>query len=209
MRVGVPGGRAEEDGGSGPVTYDGAKCIRCRYCLVACPFSVPRYEWTKLVPYVKKCDMCAARQAARASRRHAWKRARPARRLSDGATRFWKKRERRVLLDSQVRASTSTEARKRAGRRCSSSRMCPSRSSASWTPPQQADAGVERCRVWADVPTVVLGGRIVMLAGIVLDYGQRQYAGGEDWRHGEVPPQRSMNRAIGHQRVNEAFQPRV
>jgi len=25
---------------------------------------VPRYEWTKLVPYVKKCDMCAARQAA-------------------------------------------------------------------------------------------------------------------------------------------------
>jgi formate dehydrogenase iron-sulfur subunit len=48
---------------AGPVTYDGAKCIGCRYCLVACPFSVPRYEWTKLVPYVKKCDMCAARQA--------------------------------------------------------------------------------------------------------------------------------------------------
>src|SRR5271165_1750122 len=49
---------------AGPVTYDAAKCIGCRYCLVACPFSVPRYEWTKLVPYVKKCDMCAARQAA-------------------------------------------------------------------------------------------------------------------------------------------------
>src|SRR5205807_5746122 len=46
----------------GPVTYDKSKCIGCRYCLVACPFSVPRYEWTKLVPYVKKCDMCAARQ---------------------------------------------------------------------------------------------------------------------------------------------------
>jgi formate dehydrogenase iron-sulfur subunit len=46
----------------GPVTYDGSKCIGCRYCLVACPFSVPRYEWTKLVPFVKKCDMCAARQ---------------------------------------------------------------------------------------------------------------------------------------------------
>src|SRR5438477_3306387 len=46
----------------GPVTYDASKCIGCRYCLVACPFSVPRYEWTKLVPYVKKCDMCAARQ---------------------------------------------------------------------------------------------------------------------------------------------------
>jgi formate dehydrogenase iron-sulfur subunit len=48
---------------AGPVTYDGGKCIGCRYCLVACPFSVPRYEWTKLVPYVKKCDMCAAHQA--------------------------------------------------------------------------------------------------------------------------------------------------
>ena len=48
---------------SGPVTYDAAKCIGCRYCIVACPFNVPRYEWTKLVPYVKKCDMCAGRQA--------------------------------------------------------------------------------------------------------------------------------------------------
>jgi formate dehydrogenase iron-sulfur subunit len=47
----------------GPVTYDAAKCIGCRYCLVACPFGVPRYEWIKLAPYVKKCDMCAARQA--------------------------------------------------------------------------------------------------------------------------------------------------
>jgi formate dehydrogenase iron-sulfur subunit len=46
----------------GPVTYDAAKCIGCRYCLVACPFGVPRYEWSKLVPYVKKCDMCAERQ---------------------------------------------------------------------------------------------------------------------------------------------------
>lgn len=47
----------------GPVTYDASKCMGCRYCLVACPFSVPRYEWTKLAPYVKKCDMCASRQA--------------------------------------------------------------------------------------------------------------------------------------------------
>ncbi|OLC96724.1 MAG: 4Fe-4S ferredoxin [Acidobacteria bacterium 13_1_40CM_4_58_4] len=47
----------------GAVTYDASKCIGCRYCLVACPFSVPRYEWSKLVPYVKKCDMCAERQA--------------------------------------------------------------------------------------------------------------------------------------------------
>ena len=48
---------------AGPVTYDASKCIGCRYCLVACPFSVPRYEWAKRVPFVKKCDMCAGRQA--------------------------------------------------------------------------------------------------------------------------------------------------
>jgi formate dehydrogenase iron-sulfur subunit len=48
---------------AGPVTYDKTKCIGCRYCLVACPFSVPRYEWSKLAPYVTKCDMCAQRQA--------------------------------------------------------------------------------------------------------------------------------------------------
>jgi len=47
---------------AGPVTYDAGKCIGCRYCIVACPFNVPRYEWTKLVPYVKKCDMCEERQ---------------------------------------------------------------------------------------------------------------------------------------------------
>ena len=47
----------------GPVTYDSSRCIGCRYCLVACPFNVPRYQWAKLAPFVTKCDMCYARQA--------------------------------------------------------------------------------------------------------------------------------------------------
>ena len=34
----------------GPVVYDSKRCIGCRYCMVACPFSVPRYEWDKAVP---------------------------------------------------------------------------------------------------------------------------------------------------------------
>jgi formate dehydrogenase iron-sulfur subunit len=42
----------------GPVTYDKKKCVGCRYCMMACPQSVPRYEWSKLAPYMKKCDMC-------------------------------------------------------------------------------------------------------------------------------------------------------
>lgn len=48
----------------GAVRYDGSKCIGCRYCMIACPYSVPKYEWTKLAPYVTKCDMCAERVLA-------------------------------------------------------------------------------------------------------------------------------------------------
>ncbi|MGA8366085.1 MAG: 4Fe-4S dicluster domain-containing protein [Candidatus Acidiferrales bacterium] len=48
----------------GPVTYDESRCIGCRYCMMACPFSVPKYEWSSLLPRVRKCDMCADRVAA-------------------------------------------------------------------------------------------------------------------------------------------------
>jgi len=47
----------------GPVTYDSSRCIGCRYCMLACPFSVPKYEWNKPLPLVRKCDMCADRVA--------------------------------------------------------------------------------------------------------------------------------------------------
>lgn len=47
----------------GPVVYDADRCIGCRYCMMACPFSVPRYEWTAVLPKVSKCTMCAPRQA--------------------------------------------------------------------------------------------------------------------------------------------------
>jgi formate dehydrogenase iron-sulfur subunit len=48
---------------AGPVTYDANKCMGCRYCMVACPFSVPKYEWNKLLPKVQKCTMCPDRVA--------------------------------------------------------------------------------------------------------------------------------------------------
>jgi len=47
----------------GPVTYEASRCIGCRYCMMACPFSVPKYEWGKALPLVRKCDMCADRVA--------------------------------------------------------------------------------------------------------------------------------------------------
>lgn len=42
----------------GPVVYDPEKCIGCRYCMLACPFHVPRYEWAETHPLVRKCTMC-------------------------------------------------------------------------------------------------------------------------------------------------------
>lgn len=46
----------------GPVTYDAWKCIGCRYCMVACPFQVPAYEYHEaLAPQVRKCTFCLHR----------------------------------------------------------------------------------------------------------------------------------------------------
>jgi formate dehydrogenase iron-sulfur subunit len=45
----------------GPVVYDREKCIGCRYCMLACPMHVPRYEWSETHPYMRKCSMCFAR----------------------------------------------------------------------------------------------------------------------------------------------------
>ncbi len=42
----------------GAVVYDPDICIGCRYCMLACPVGIPRYEWDKKLPYVRKCDMC-------------------------------------------------------------------------------------------------------------------------------------------------------
>jgi len=45
----------------GPVVYDGKRCIGCRYCIMACPFDVPKYQWDKAIPVVGKCILCADR----------------------------------------------------------------------------------------------------------------------------------------------------
>ncbi len=46
---------------NGIVTYDQDRCIGCRYCMYACPFQVPNYEWKERLPLIVKCDMCVSR----------------------------------------------------------------------------------------------------------------------------------------------------
>lgn len=49
----------------GAVAYDAGKCIGCRYCIMACPFDVPKYQWDSPVPVIGKCIMCVNTRLAR------------------------------------------------------------------------------------------------------------------------------------------------
>lgn len=44
---------------NGAVTYDAWKCMGCRYCMIACPFQIPTYEYSDaFAPRVRKCSFC-------------------------------------------------------------------------------------------------------------------------------------------------------
>jgi formate dehydrogenase iron-sulfur subunit len=47
---------------NGSVIWDTGKCIGCRYCMVACPFQIPQFQYNKaLEPEIRKCDFCFRR----------------------------------------------------------------------------------------------------------------------------------------------------
>jgi len=48
----------------GPVIYEASRCMGCRYCMVACPFGVPKYEWGSVNPKVQKCTMCGVNRVS-------------------------------------------------------------------------------------------------------------------------------------------------
>ncbi len=41
----------------GAVAYHPEVCFGCRYCMVSCPFGVPRYQWGSVTPFIQKCDL--------------------------------------------------------------------------------------------------------------------------------------------------------
>jgi formate dehydrogenase iron-sulfur subunit len=49
---------------AGPVVYHRDRCIGCRYCMLACPFEVPTFDWHKAIPSINKCSFCADRVAS-------------------------------------------------------------------------------------------------------------------------------------------------
>jgi Fe-S-cluster-containing dehydrogenase component len=42
----------------GPVAWDVDKCMGCRFCMVSCPFDVPKFEYDSATPEIRKCQMC-------------------------------------------------------------------------------------------------------------------------------------------------------
>lgn len=48
----------------GPVTWDSDKCIGCRYCMISCPFDMPKFEYGEWNPRIVKCTMCFDRLEA-------------------------------------------------------------------------------------------------------------------------------------------------
>jgi len=48
----------------GAVIYNADVCVGCRYCMVACPFDIPAYEYNEpLTPRITKCTFCFDRTA--------------------------------------------------------------------------------------------------------------------------------------------------
>jgi Fe-S-cluster-containing dehydrogenase component len=48
-----------KDAKTGVVSYNKNACIGCRYCQVACPFNVPKFEWDNPFPKIVKCQLCS------------------------------------------------------------------------------------------------------------------------------------------------------
>lgn len=71
---------------NGPVIWVEDRCLGCRFCMVSCPFDIPKFEYSSRVPRIQKCRMCWER--LRAGKEPACVEACPA-----GALTFGKRRD--------------------------------------------------------------------------------------------------------------------
>ena len=55
--------KAMEKMPEGPTVYHKDRCMGCRYCMISCPFDIPKFEYDKASPFVKKCIGCPDRVA--------------------------------------------------------------------------------------------------------------------------------------------------
>ena len=54
-----PASALTKDQHTGIVSYNKDACIGCRYCQVACPFNIPKFEWDEAFPQIVKCQLCS------------------------------------------------------------------------------------------------------------------------------------------------------
>jgi formate dehydrogenase iron-sulfur subunit len=50
--------RAMHKTAAGPVTWTAGRCMGCRFCMISCPFDMPKFEYHSAVPRIQKCVMC-------------------------------------------------------------------------------------------------------------------------------------------------------
>ena len=59
-----PVGALTKDRHTGVVKYNKDVCIGCRYCQIACPYNIPKFQWDQAFPQIVKCQLCDHRFAA-------------------------------------------------------------------------------------------------------------------------------------------------
>lgn len=47
-----------KDKQTGVVGYNKNACVGCRYCQLACPFNIPKFQWDRAIPQIVKCNFC-------------------------------------------------------------------------------------------------------------------------------------------------------
>jgi Fe-S-cluster-containing dehydrogenase component len=54
-------GSLQKDPATGIVSYDPQYCVGCRFCMMSCPYGVPKFEYEKRAPNIVKCEFCRHR----------------------------------------------------------------------------------------------------------------------------------------------------